>query len=158
MKNIISKPNDVIVIVVKKLSLENNCFVLLPQEVSLGKIDENNIFTSEDGRLVLFPILDNDSLLSKDEMFYAYPIKLADMRTQNLQISNETMLMIEYYEEIASYLNLVVMGSMEIKSYRLPYKLFDKRITGTIMKDLIPIDAKNKTHKNGKLLEFKQKK
>ena len=131
--NIKSLPNNYVGIICSLNDNKNNTYVIVPEEISLGKINQDGLFQSENGEYELHSVEDFETY-SEDEIFYCYLTTIDNLRAMYPEITETTMLMVKYYQEIASQINLLLCDKGEVEIYRAPYSSISKNIGGTLSK------------------------
>jgi hypothetical protein len=128
-----SLPNDCVGIICRLNDNKNNTYIIVPEEISLGKIDQEGLFKSENGEYRLHAVEDFESY-PEDELYYCYLTSVESLRAMYPNITETTMLMVKYYQEIASQINLLLCDKGEVEIYRAPYSSISKNIGGTLSK------------------------
>lgn len=128
-----SLPNDCVGIICKLNSNQNNTYIIVPKEISLGKINKDGMFQSENGEYVLHAVEDFENY-PEEEIFYCYLTSLENLRAMYPDTTEATMLMVRYYQEIASELNVLLCDKGQIEIFRAPYSKISENIGGTLSK------------------------
>ncbi len=140
-----SQPNDKIAIVCKCHDNENNTFIIIPTSVALGKVDEDLVFHSENDEYHLFPIDRAEFIKNpKLEYFYVYCDSLDNLcKEYNEKDANKVMM--QYYTDIASQLNLALVDEDTVKIYHQDYRAISEEIDGKLSKCYkeVPKDKRN---------------
>lgn len=131
--NIKSLPNDLVGIICKLNDNQNNTYVIVPEEISLGKMNKDGLFQSENGEYVLHAVEDFQSY-PEEEIFYCYLTSLENLRSMYPEVKETNMLMVKYYQEIASELNLLLCDKGSIEIFRAPYQSISVNIGGKLSK------------------------
>ena len=131
--NIKSLPNNYVGIICSLNDNKNNTYVIVPEEISLGKINQDGLFQSENGEYELHSVEDFETY-PEDEIFYCYLTTIDNLRAMYPEITETTMLMVKYYQEIASQIYLLLCDKGEVEIYRAPYSSISKNIGGTLSK------------------------
>lgn len=94
--------NNTVAIIFKKVRIKKDNYILIPSEVSLGYLDNNEIFTTENKEHSLCSYTSKDILEDdNNELVYGCPIlydELEDLYGKNL---SDTELMFRYFTEIS---------------------------------------------------------
>ena len=128
-----SLPNDCVGIICRLNDNKNNTYIIVPEEISLGKIDQEGLFKSENGEYRLHAVEDFESY-PEDELYYCYLTSVESLRAMYPNITETTMLMVKYYQEIASELNMLLCDKGNIEIFRAPYSKISENIGGTLSK------------------------
>lgn len=131
--NIKSFPNDCVAIICKLNDNKNNTFIIVPEEVSLGKVTEEGYFQSENGEHKLHAVEDFE-IYPDEEKFYCYLTSIENLRVMYPETTETTMLMVRYYQDIAKELNVLLCDKGNIEIFRAPYSNISSHIGGTLSK------------------------
>lgn len=132
-----SYPNSQVAIICEKNNNKNNTYTLIPVEVSLGKVDKENIFHSENGEYHLKPVSLAKDLIDEDNKYlYIYCDSLENIRA-NYQNVDVNVALINYFKEIASHLILALIDGESVSVYATDYRIISPEIGGEINKKKI---------------------
>lgn len=144
MDNMIrSNPNDKVAIICELNDNRNNTYIIVPTEISLGKITNKGLFQSENGEFTIPNIEDFEGQPSKH--YYGFLISLEELKSKYPDITETTMLMVRYFREIASKLNLLLKNSLSTHIYTTPYDTISSEIVGDTVKRINPEPKEEKT-------------
>lgn len=147
---IISTPNNQIAIICKRFSNENNTYTVIPISVTVGHVDSNLTFHSENGEYHLNPIDRVENITDEtQELFYVYSDTIETI-SQEYKEKDVNKLMMRYYMDIASHINLALVDGDIVKVYHQDYTAISKEISGGINKHYEEKveDAPNINYKN----------
>lgn len=103
----INKP-DTVAIICKKVRIKYGEYLLIPEEISLGTINSNHLFTTENEEYTL-ALAEDLSVLESDffDKVYIYPISLEELKDRYQDILDDTILMFHYYlDSVREEINL----------------------------------------------------
>ena len=105
----INKP-DTVAIICKKVRIKYGEYLLIPEEISLGTTNSNQLFTTENGECILASAEDLSALESDFfDKVYIYPISLEELKDRYQGILDDTILMFHYYlDSVREEINLKV--------------------------------------------------
>lgn len=129
-----STPNDTIVIACKYADIENNMYTLIPTSILIGSLDNKGKFKSEDGKTELLPGSDISNITNKDNnILYIYPKSVEEL-TKEYQEKDVNKIMLKFYMDVASKLNLALVDGDNVHIYKKDYHTISKDINGGISK------------------------
>lgn len=133
--NICSTPNNVIAIVFRKTDLKNNSYLLVPEKVSLGQIDEHGFFCPETNDDILPSASQSEFLKSNDyEYVYGYSVLIDELKQNYPDAEADSALMYCYFKDIAKNLTLAVVEDDIVNLFSKDYALFSEHIVGETSK------------------------
>lgn len=134
-EHIMVKSNDVIAIIVSRTDKKNGMYDVIPTDVAIGQVDENNFFHSED-KLYLAAELCSD-FIEDDNIneYYIKPISIQELRLKYPDIKDLTNLLSAYYNEVASKFFIVGKKEDSYKLFTVPYSVIDKSLNNNLNKD-----------------------
>ncbi len=144
-KEVRSTPNNKVAIICKRNDNENNTYTIVPISVSLGKTDENLMFYSENGEYNVPPIDRVGNITNKDlKYFYIYCDEIEKI-CQEYKEQDVNKVMLKYYMDIASQLNIALVDGDLVKIYHQDYSAISQEITGSITKKYEEVKETEKT-------------
>lgn len=137
-------PNNYVAIICELNDNYNNTFVIVPKEIALGKLDKNGLFQSENEEYLVQNVEDYIAY-SNEKKYYAFLITLDELRQRYPDIKETSMLMITYFKEIASKLNILLVDKEKTTIFTTSYEAISPNIGGELSKKIVEADKKQET-------------
>lgn len=126
-------PNNLVAIICELNDNHNNTFVIVPKEIAIGKINKNGYFQTENEEYQVPNVIDYLSYPT-EKVYYSFLISLDELKIKYPDIKEVSILMINYFKEIGSKLNLLVTDEEKTSIFSTSYKNISTQIDGEISK------------------------
>lgn len=135
--------NNTVAIIYKKVKIKKDNYILIPEEVSLGYIDNNDIFITENKEHSLSPASSIDILQDEtNELVYGYPI-LLDELIDLYSEKDDTKLMCNYYLQLSANLLIARIRDGEVHLKTEPLNEFGEYKKKTVSSPAVNTRAKD---------------
>ena len=128
-------PNNYIAIICELNDNHNNTFIIIPKEIAIGKINKHGYFQTENEEYNVPNVLDYMSY-PKEKMYYSFLISLEELKLKYPDVKETSMLMISYFKEIGSKLNLLVTDEKTTEIFSTSYENISSQISGELSKKI----------------------
>lgn len=129
-------PNNFVAIICELNDNHNNTFIIIPKEITLGKINKKGLFQSENEEYEVSNVEDYRSD-EKQKNYYSFLITIDELRIKYPNIKDVSILMYNYFKEVASKLNMLIIDKDNIEVFCVGYDKVSPRIGGEVIKKIV---------------------